>query len=164
MKRFATYGLACFTALLLSSELALSLPIADVGPDLVIIVVVAFVGGEHPRTAAVSGFGAGLLRDLLLTAPAGLTAFAYGLTGYATALAGPIHGVGRFVGMVAGATFVSQTIYGVGTLLVAQQVDASSLPRVILITTFYNALVAPLLMPLLRRIALVERATAGTHE
>lgn len=164
MKRVATFGLACFTALLVSSELSLSLPIAEVGPDLVIIVVVAFAGSQQPRTAAVSGFAAGLLRDLLLGAPAGLSAFAYSVTGYAVALAGGVHGVWRFVGVVAGATFVSQSIYGVGTLVVAQQVDASPLPRVVLVTTVYNALVAPLLMPLLRRIALVERATAGTNE
>lgn len=163
MKRFATLALACFTGLLISSELTLSLPIAGVGPDLVVIVVVSFSMGEHPRTAAMSGFAAGLFRDLVLITPAGLSAFAYALTAYAVALAGGVQGVWRFVGLVAGATFVSQALFGLGAILVAQQVDVSPLPRVILVTTVYNALVAPLLMPLLRRIALVERATAGTN-
>lgn len=164
MKRVLTFALATFMALLLSSELSRTLPMAGVGPDLMVIVVVAFTMGEQPRTAVVLGFGAGLLRDLVLITPAGPSALAYALTSYAVALAGGVHGVWRFVGVVAGATFVSQSLFGLGTILVAHQADVSPLPRVILVTTLYNALAAPLLLPLLRRIALVERARAGVNE
>lgn len=162
MRRFGVFFLACFTGLLLSQELALSLPVAGVGPDLMIVVVVAFTSREQPRTAAMMGFFAGLLRDLVLPTPAGLTAFAYAVTAYAVALVGAVRGVWAFVGLVAGATFVSQALYGLGTILVATRVDVSPLPRVMLVTTLYDALLAPLLAPLLRRIASVEGVRTGT--
>lgn len=150
------FAVAASVALLLSSEIALSLPLAGLGPDLIVLVVVAFAIGERPRNAAIAGFGAGLLRDLLLTTPKGLTAFAYAFTGYAAALAGVPRGVGQVVGMFAAATFVSQLLYGLGAVFLGPQVDPSPLPRMLLATTAYNALISPLLMPLLRRVVRTE--------
>lgn len=150
------FAVAASVALLLSSEIALSLPLAGMGPDLIVLVVVAFAIGERPRTAALAGFGAGLLRDLLLTTPKGLTAFAYAVTGYGAALAGVPRGVGQVVGMFAAATFTSQLLYGLGAIFLGQQVDPSPLPRMLLATTAYNALISPLLMPLLRRVVRTE--------
>jgi rod shape-determining protein MreD len=163
VRRYAIYAVACFTAILLSRELAYSLPIAGVGPDLLIIVLAAFAAGEQPRVAAVGGYTAGFVRDLLLTTPVGLGALAYAVTGYAVALVGPLRGVWAFVAVVAGATFVSQTIHGVATIVIGQNVDASMLPRVVLVTTMYDAILAPLLMPLLRRLVITEAAGATTE-
>ena len=73
-----------------------------------ILVVAAFAIGERPRTAAIAGFASGFVRDLLLTTPTGLSAFAYAATAYGVALIGVPRGVGPVVGMFAGATFVSQ--------------------------------------------------------
>lgn len=158
MSRYLLFAIVASVATLVSGELALSLPIAGIGPDLIILVVVAFAIGERPRTAAIAGFGAGLLRDLLLTTPKGLTAFAYAVTAYGAALAGVPRGVGPVVGLFAAATFGSQLIYGVGAVFLSRDVDSSALPRMLIVTTAYNALVSPLLMPILRR---VVRADSG---
>ena len=164
MRRLLLLFVAVFTALLVSRELALSLPILGVGPDPLIIVVVVATAGEQPRTAAVGAFIAGFLRDLDpgSASPAGLSALAYALTAYAVALVGAVRGVWVYVGLVAGATFVSQVLYGLGAILLAQQADVGPLPRVVFVTTFYNTLLAPLLVPLLRRVVTPESAVTGS--
>jgi len=160
MSRHVLFAVAAAVALLVSSELALSLPLAGLGPDLLILVVVAFGIGERPRTAATAGFVAGLVRDLLLTTPTGLSAFAYAVTAYGATLAGVPRGVGQAVGLFATATFSSQLLYGLGAVFLGPQVDPSPLPRMLFVTTAYNALISPLLMPLLNR---VVRADSGVQ-
>ncbi|HVL82174.1 MAG TPA: rod shape-determining protein MreD [Actinomycetota bacterium] len=157
MKRYGIYALACFTAILLSSELAFSLPIVGVGPDLVIVVLATFAMAEDPKTAAIAGFATGLGRDLLISSPAGLSAFAYSITAYSVALAGTARGVWTYLGLIAGATFASHALFGFGSMLLGQDMSGTPLARVVLVTTGYNSLLAPLLMPLLRKIALAER-------
>jgi rod shape-determining protein MreD len=156
MRRYVVFSIACVLALLISRELTLSLPMVGMGPDLLILVVASFAIGERPRTAATAAFAAGLLRDMLLTTPTGLSAFAYAVTAYGVALIGIPRGVGPVVGTFAGATFASQLLYGLGAVFLGPQVDASPLPRMLFITTAYNALVSPLLMPLLARVVRVE--------
>lgn len=163
MRRYLLFGIASILALLVSSELTLSLPLFGMGPDLLVLVVAAFAIGERPRTAALAGFIVGFLRDLLLTTPAGLTAFGYAVSAYGVALIGVPRGVGPVVGTFAGATFLSQLLYGLGAIFLGPQVDASPLPRMLLVTTAYNALVSPLLMPLLRRVVRVESAQVGAE-
>lgn len=158
MRRFFLFAVASILALLVSSELTLSLPLFGMGPDLLVLVVASFAIGERPRTAALAGFSVGIIKDLLLTTPAGLSAFAYAATAYGVALIGVPRGVGPVVGTFAGATFVSQLIYGLGAVFMDTQMDASPLPRMLLVTTAYNALVSPLLMPLLSRVVRVEGA------
>lgn len=162
MSRHVLFAFATTVAILLSAELALSLPLGGIGPDLIVLVVVAFAIGERPRTAAIAGFAAGVVRDLLLTTPSGLSAFAYAATGYGAALAGVPRGVGPTVGLFAGATFASQLLYGLGAVFLGPQIDPSPLPRMLFITTAYNALISPLLMPLLTRVVRVDSgAQAG---
>ncbi len=156
MRRYVVFTFAAVLALLVSSEMTLSLPLLGMGPDLLILVVASFAIGERPRTAAMAGFFAGLLRDMLLTTPTGLSAFAYALTAYGVALIGIPRGVGPVVGTFAGATVVSQLLYGLGAVFLGPQVDASPLPRMLFITTAYNALISPLLMPLLSRVVRAE--------
>ncbi|HVE92894.1 MAG TPA: rod shape-determining protein MreD [Actinomycetota bacterium] len=160
MKRGLVLFLACFTAILASSELAFTLPIRGIGPDLLIVVVATYASREEPQTAAIAGFAAGFLRDLLLTSPAGLSALAYALTAYAAAIMGAGRGVWTYVALVGGATLASQSLHGLGTILLGQDADLLPLPRVVFLTTAYNVLLAPLLMPLLRKITLVERSPA----
>jgi rod shape-determining protein MreD len=156
MRRYIVFTIAAVLALLVSSELTLSLPLLGMGPDLLILVVAAFAIGERPRSAAMAGFAAGLLRDMLLTTPKGLSAFAYAVTAYGVALIGIPRGVGPVVGTFAAATFASQLLYGLGAVFLGPQVDASPLPRMLFVTTAYNALISPLLMPLLSRVVHVE--------
>jgi rod shape-determining protein MreD len=156
------FGAAVVFALVISSELSLSLPLFGIGPDLVVLVVAAFSIGERPRQAAMAGFAAGLLRDMLLTTPAGLSAFAYAVVAYVVAMLGVPRGVGPVVGTFAGSTFVSQLIYGLGAIMLGQEINAAPLPRMLIMTTIYNALVSPLLMPLLRRIVRTETTSIGS--
>lgn len=158
MRRYVLFSVACIAALLVSGELALSLPVLGIGPDLVILVVAAFAVGERPRTAAMAGFGAGLVRDLLLITPTGLSAFAYAVCAYGAALIGIPRGVGPVVGTFAAATFASQLLYGLGAMLLGSQVDAGPVARMVIVTTAYNALLSPLLMPLLSRVVRVDGA------
>lgn len=157
MRRWTVFALAVFTAVLVSSELGLSLPIFGVAPDLLIVVVVSWAIGAQPRTAAIMGFTVGLVRDLLLTSPKGLSAFAYALTAWLVAAVGPFRGVWAFVGVVAVATMVSQTLYGLSASLFSENIDLGALPRVVLVSSAYNALLAPLVMPLLRRLSEGQR-------
>jgi rod shape-determining protein MreD len=156
MSRYVLFAVAALVAVLVSGELAHSLPLAGIGPDLIILVVVAFAIGERPRRAAIAGFAAGLVRDLLLTTPTGLSAFAYAITAYGASMAGVPRGVGPVVGLFAATTFVSQLLYGVGAVFLGPQIDPSPLPRMLIVTTAYNALISPLLMPLLRRVVRVD--------
>lgn len=160
MSRHVLFAVAAIVAILLSAELALSLPLIGLGPDVVVLVVVAFSFSERPRTAAMAGFAAGLIRDLLLTTPKGLSAFAYAVVAYGAALVGTPRGIGQAVGVFAGATFASQLLYGLGAVFLGPQVDPSPLPRMLIITTAYNALISPWLMPFLRR---VVRADSGAQ-
>jgi rod shape-determining protein MreD len=147
--------------MLVSSEISLSLPLFGIGPDLLVLVIAGFAVGERPRNAATAAFLAGLFKDLLLGTPTGLSSFAYATVAYFVAQIGVPRGVGPVVGTFAAATFVSQLLYGLGAMLLGPQVDASPLPRMLIVTTAYNALVSPLLMPLLNRVVRVEAAQVG---
>lgn len=159
MRRFAVFLLAVFSAVLISSELSLSLPIFGVGPDVLMIVVVAFAAGERRTNAATYGFVAGFVRDLLLSSPKGISAFAYAITAYSVALVGDVRSVWPLIGMISGATFVSQVFYGAAAYVLGG-VTIASLPRVGMATTVYNTLLAPLLMPLVRRFLQPAKAPA----
>ena len=150
--------------MLITSELSLSLPLFGLGPDLVILVVASFAIGERPRQAAIAGFAAGFFRDMLLTTPAGLSAFAYAIVAYGVAMIGVPRGVGPVVGTFAASTFASQLLYGLGAIFLGQEINASPLPRMLFVTTAYNALISPLLMPLLRRVVRVETAPLGSSD
>jgi rod shape-determining protein MreD len=164
MRRHVVFAIAAVLALVLSSELTLSLPLLGMGPDLLVLVVASFAVGERPRTAAMAGFAAGFLRDMLLTTPIGLSAFAYAVTGYGVAMIGIPRGVGPVIGTFAGATFLSQLLYGLGAVFLGPQVDASPLPRMLFVTTAYNALISPLLMPLLSRVVRVESGASSVEQ
>jgi ACR3 family arsenite efflux pump ArsB len=46
--------------------------------------------------------------------------------------------------------------------MLGQEIHASPLPRMLIVTTAYNALVSPLLMPLLRRVVRAETSPIGS--
>ena len=163
MRKTLLFLLAVLTALLVSYEAGLSLPMFGVSPDILLITLVAFSMGERPTTASAYGFVAGLARDMLLLSPKGLSAFAYAMTAYAVGLAGEVRSVWAVIGIVSGATFVSQVLYGFATLLLSESATVAALPRVALATTAYNTVLAPLLIPPLRRFVAMARS-GGVHE
>jgi rod shape-determining protein MreD len=164
VRRYVLLGAAVVVAMLFSRELSLSLPILGIGPDLAVLVVAGFAMGERPRVAATAGFSVGLLRDLLLTTPRGLSALSYAVVGYLVAQLPVPRGVGQVVGVFAGCTLLSQALYGLGAVFLSGPVDASPVPRMLLITTVYNVLLSPLLLPLLNRVVKVDgRSRVGSE-
>ena len=61
--------------------------IFGVVPDVMLLTVVAVAASEGPERGAVFGFVAGLLLDLFLEVPAGLSALCYTLVGYGVGVA-----------------------------------------------------------------------------
>ena len=144
-------------ALLIQTTILPHLALFRVVPDLMLVVVISVGLVRGPSSGALAGFAGGMLRDLLLDAPTGLSALAYLTVGYvvgavrpyvqSSSIAVPL--VGVFAGSVAGTAF-----YTILALLLG--VPAQPLPRlaqVILLTGVYNTLLVPFAYPVVRRVA-----------
>lgn len=141
------------TALLLQTAVVARLPLPGVGPDLLVVLVVAFALAEGPASGAVTGFAAGLLADLVGDAELGRTALALAVAG---------HVAGRFaddadrsrvlpVLVVAGAAAGAVTVYALeGLLLGDPRVTAAAWARSTAGTVAYSAVLAPLVVPAVR--------------
>ena len=121
------------------------------------LLTISFAILEGPASGAITGFAGGMAQDFLLDAPKGITALTLTLLGYAVGMArqyivspSPVTpvllvGVGTFVGVV---------FYGVVSFLLGQlDVGWLYLFRVALLSGLYNAILTPLVYPLLRRAA-----------
>jgi rod shape-determining protein MreD len=128
------------------------LRVAGVVPDLGLVATVAIAYHEGPELGAVFGFASGLAMDLFLQTPLGLGALAYALTGY---FIGVLQGalvrsswwvtplLGFLGGIVGGLLFI-----GIGALVGQEQLFALRSLRVVLLSSVYDAIVAPILFPL----------------
>lgn len=123
---------------------------------MILVVVISLALAEGPTVGATAGFGGGLLRDLLLEAPKGVTGLAYLIVGYvvgsirpyvqSTSVLLPVFGV--FLGSVAGSL-----LYVVVSILLGVTPDpVGRILRVVLLTSLYNTLLAPFVYPLVRRL------------
>lgn len=151
MSRAVRLVLLAVTAVLVQTTLFPSFRIAGVVPDVGLVAVVAVAYREGPDTGAVMGFGTGLLLDLFLETPVGLSALAFALTGY---LVGVVQGglirsarwvaplLGALGGLVGGLLFVA-----VGTLAGREDLLAWRSLRVVLIAAAYDALISPVVFP-----------------
>jgi len=123
------------------------------GPDLLLLVVVAFSLVSGPQRGAVLGFGAGLTADLIPPADhlAGQLAFAYTAVGYLVGLidTGEDASVLTTILAVAGASIAVVMLYaGLGALVGDGRISASATLHSILGTVVYDVLLAPLIVPL----------------
>src|SRR6266436_10357522 len=82
MRRSVGTSLLILTALLLQTTLLPHLALFRVVPDLMLVVVICIGLVRGPSSGATAGFVGGMLRDLLLDAPTGLSALAYVTVGY----------------------------------------------------------------------------------
>src|SRR5438105_12938353 len=166
MRRSLGTSLVILTALILQTTVLGHVALFRVSPDLLLVVVISVALARGPSAGAVAGFAGGVLRDLLLDAPTGLSALAYLTVGYvvgairpyvqSSSVAVPLIGV--FAGSVVGTAF-----YTMLTLLLgvpAQPVDR--LAQVILLTGVYNTLLVPFAYPLVRRVAAGGQGTGGS--
>ena len=151
------------TALLLQSTLFCNLKLLGVRPELMFLITIVIAILEGPNQGAITGFAAGLAQDFMLNQPKGITALTLTLVGYAAGLARqyvvspspllPTILVG--VGTAAGIAF-----YQVVAFLLGQLEETFSYAiRVTLLTALYNAILTPIVYPLLRRVIEGSRPT-----
>jgi rod shape-determining protein MreD len=144
MRRVLVLGGVIVAALLLESTVLAPFRLAGVRPDLLVIAVVAVAMAAGPTSAACFGFCAGLLADLLFAQPVGVSALVYTGVGFAVGL--------LRVYVVSSATLASALCAGV----VLRVLDLSSwgfVGRAGPLVALYNLLLAPLVYPLVRRLA-----------
>jgi rod shape-determining protein MreD len=156
IRRVVSIGAVVITALLLQSTVFFRLQLLGVRPELLYLVTIAIALLEGPNEGATVGFVSGLAQDFLMNEPKGLTALTLTLLGY---------GVGMFRQfIVSPSPLVPTIVVGVGTavgiafyeivsvLLGNFHEDTAYGVKVALLTAAYNAVLTPILYPLLRRI------------
>ena len=157
MRRTVLLGAVILTALVLQTTIFAELNLLGAKPELLYLVTIVFAILEGPASGAIAGFAGGMAQDFLLDAPKGITALTLTLLGYAMGMArqyivtpSPI----LPVFLVAGGTFAGVVFYGVVSFLLGE-LDPSWLYlfRVALLSALYNALLTPLVYPILRRAA-----------
>ncbi|MCA1839743.1 MAG: rod shape-determining protein MreD [Actinomycetota bacterium] len=155
MKKVAFFTLIILTAELLQSTL-FARSFFGVAPDLLLVVVISFALLEGPTTGAMAGFSAGLLRDLLLDAPKGITGLAYLIVGYVVGSVRPyVQSMSVFVpvaGILGGSLFGSALYEILRALLGQQSLSFGRQLRVVLLTAVYNTLLTPFVYPVIRKV------------
>jgi rod shape-determining protein MreD len=144
------------TALLLQTTVFGDVKLLGVRPELMYLVTIVFAMLEGPSSGAIAGFAGGMAQDFLLNEPKGITALTLTLLGYTVGLArqyivspSPILptvlvGVGTFAGVI---------FYEIVSFLLGQLDDPLMFSiRVAFLTAVYNAILTPLVYPVLRRI------------
>lgn len=145
------------TALLLQSTVFAELRLLGVRPELLFLVTIVLALLEGPDEGAVVGFAGGLMQDFLLNQPKGITALTLTLVGYAVGksrhyITSPSPLVPTVV--VAVATAVGMAFYEVVSFLLGVFGQPFGFGvKVALLTALYNAILTPILYPLLRRIS-----------
>jgi rod shape-determining protein MreD len=158
-------GLVVLVCVVLQTTLFTHLQIDGVAPDLGLVAVLAVAWEDGPDSGAIFGFLMGLSIDLFLTTPLGLSALSFAVTGYA---------VGVFQsGVVRTTPWLAPILGGIGGLFgglvfitagaVVGQPEMLSLDslRIVIIAAIYDAVIAPIVFPLVRRAARQDDAHAG---
>lgn len=157
MRRTLLLGAVILTALLLQTTIFAELNLLGAKPELLYLVTIVFAILEGPTSGAVAGFAGGMAQDFLLDAPKGITALTLTLLGYAMGMArqyivtpSPI----LPVLLVAAGTAGGVVFYGIVSFLLGE-LDTSWLYlfRVAMLSALYNAILTPLVFPILRRAA-----------
>jgi rod shape-determining protein MreD len=157
-------GFVVLACIVLQTTLFTHLRIDGIAPDIGLVAVLAVAYEDGAETGAIFGFVMGLSIDLFLTTPLGLSALSFAITGYA---------VGVFqAGVVRTTPWLAPILGGVGGLfgglvfltagaIVGQPgfLSFASL-RIVVISALYDALIAPLVFPVVRRAARREHTSA----
>jgi rod shape-determining protein MreD len=156
-RRVLATGAVIVTALLLQSTVFADLKLLGVRPELLYLVTICFAFLEGPNEGAVVGFVSGLAQDFLLNQPKGITALTLTLLGYGIGL------IRQFI--VSPSPLLPTILVGAGTAvgLAFYEVTAFLLGafhgtvaygvKVALLAGLYNAVLTPILYPVLRRAA-----------
>ena len=144
------------TALLLQSVVFARFQLGGAKPELIYLLTIVVAAVEGPASGALAGFFGGMAEDFLLNQPKGITALTLTLVGYAVGMirqystsTSPL----LPVVLVGGATAVAILFAEfVGFLLGQGDVTFLYVVRVALLAAAYNALLTPLVYPLVRRL------------
>jgi rod shape-determining protein MreD len=161
VRRTLAWAAVVVTALLLQSTVFAQVKLGGAKPELMYLVTIVLAMLEGPNSGAVAGFSAGMAQDFLLNDPKGITALVLTLVGYVVGI------VRQFITtpspalptiLVGTATAAGLLFYGfVAFLLGAFPGDVLFLLRVAFLSAAYNAILTPLLYPVLRRVAEASR-------
>lgn len=156
VRRVLSLAAIVVTALLLQSTVFSQLRLLGVRPELLYLVTIVIALLEGPNEGAAVGFAGGLTQDFLMNQPKGITALTLTLLGYAvgmmrqfiTSPSPLLPTVVVAVGTAAGIIFYEVVSLLLGNLDVSMTYGL----KVALLTALYNAVLTPILYPLLRRI------------
>lgn len=157
MRRPLLLAAVILTALILQTTVFSDVNLLGASPELMYLLTICFAVLEGPASGAVTGFAGGMAQDFLLDSPKGITALTLTLLGYAVGMArqyivSPSPVLPVF--LVAVGTFGGVVFHGIVLFLLGQLgIGWLYLFRVALLSAVYNAILTPLLFPLLRRAA-----------
>jgi rod shape-determining protein MreD len=162
VRRVLLLSAVILSALLLQTTVFSEINLLGAKPELMYLITIAFAMLEGPASGAITGFVGGMAQDFLLDAPKGITALTLTLLGYAIGMArqyivspSPV----LPVVLVALGTFAGVLFYGVVSFLLGQ-LDSTwiYLLRVAVLSAIYNAILTPLVFPIMRRAAQGSRS------
>ena len=162
MRRAIAWAVVVVTALLLQSTVFAQIQLGGATPELMYLITVIMAMLEGPQAGAISGFAAGMGQDFLLNQPKGINALTLTIVGYV---------VGRVrqyivtpspllpVLLVAASTAGGIIFYGFVAYLLGQLPEGIGyMLKTAVLSALYNALLTPLVYPVLRRVAEASRA------
>jgi rod shape-determining protein MreD len=157
-------GLVVLVCVVLQTTLFTHLQVDGVAPDLGLVAVLAVAYEDGADTGAIYGFVMGLAIDLFLTTPLGLSALAFAVTGYAVGVfqAGVVRTtpwlapiLGFVGGLFGGLVFITA-----GAVVGQSDMLSFDSLRIVIIAAAYDAVLAPIVFPLVRRAARRDDAPA----
>jgi rod shape-determining protein MreD len=162
VRRGLLWTAVVLAALVLQSTVFAQITLLKARPDLMYLLTVLVALLEGPASGAVLGFAGGMAEDFLLNTPKGITALTLTLLGYAVGM------VRQYIAspsalvpvlMVGAGTAVGLMFNGLVKFLLGQ-LDAGwgYQLQIALLTGLYNAILTPLVFPLVRRLAESSRA------
>lgn len=162
MRRSLLLAAVVVASLLLQTTVFADLRLLGARPELLYLVTIVFAFLDGPSVGATTGFICGMAEDFLLDQPKGITALTLTLLGYVVGLLRQyvVSPSPLFPLLLVGAgTFAGVLFYGVVSFLLGQlAVSIAYLVRVAALSALYNAILTPLLFPVLRRAVEVSRA------
>ena len=156
IRRVLAIAAIVVTAILLQSTVFAQLRLLGVRPELLFLVTIVLALHEGPSDGAIVGFVCGLSQDLFLDQPKGITALTLTLLGYSVGMArqyivSPSPMLPTIV--VAIGTAIGVAFYEVVAFLLGEFSSTMGYAiKVSLLAAVYNAVLTPILSPLLRRL------------
>jgi rod shape-determining protein MreD len=155
VRRSLSLAAIIVTALLLQTTIFADVKLLGARPELMYLVTIVIAILEGPDSGAIVGFAGGMSQDFLLDAPKGITALTLTLLGYTMGqlrqyIVSPSPVLPVF--LVGGGTFVGVLFYGLVSFLLGQlDTGTLNLFRMATLSAAYNAILTPLVYPVLRR-------------